>query len=106
MTDNVTVTDETTASAPATEGKKKPGGPATYDAEVFCATLREVHAAGGSVQDVADRLGMSKLKVGQISAHLRNIGTDLPLFKRGRRPGQKNAPASETTPEASTPVAE
>lgn len=98
MTDTTNMTETTETPA---EGKKKPGRPATYDAEVFCQALREVHASGGDVSALASRLGMSKVKVNQISAHLRNKGEDLPRFKRGRRPGQKSALKVEVSSETS-----
>jgi transposase len=90
-----------------TEGKKRPGRPATYDLELFLKTFREVHASGGEVQAVADLLGMSKVKVGQIAAQQRAKGVDLPAFRRGRKPGQKNAPKTpETAPDATPETTE
>lgn len=102
MTDTTNTTDRTETPV---EGKKKAGRPATYDAEVFCQALREVHAAGGDVAALAERLGMPKTKVNQISAHLRNKGEDLPRFKRGRRPGQKSAPKAEVSSETTETLA-
>lgn len=100
MTETTNNTDNTTVETP-TEGKKR-GRPATYDPVAFEAALREVHAAGGDVQALADRLGFPKTKVLQISAHMRNQGIDLPKFRRGRKKGSKNAPKVVETPTVET----